>query len=264
MPEQPATDPQLSIDLLDPASRRPPLSHPADPAGLHALMAAPPARIGVGRAGPRYTTAALLLFQADHALTQDTLLREVEPSLLAELALFSVATQVCGGKQEYLLRPDLGRKLSENAKEEIRARCPQRPAVQLVVGDGLSAAAVEANLRQILPVSRHGVLSAGLSFGVPFFVSHCRGGVMNDIGELLQPDVLILLIGARPGLGRAERLSAYMAWRPQPGATAARRDVLCNIFAGVTNLLEAVSYVVQLALTMLALQASGVARRLAT
>ena len=264
MPEQPATDPQLSIDLPDPALRRPTLSHPADPEGLRALLAATPARIGVGRAGPRCTTAALLLFQADHALTQDALYREVQPGLLAELALFSVTTQVCGGKQEYLLRPDLGRKLSENAKEEIRARCPQRPAVQLVVGDGLSAAAVEANLRQILPVIRHGVLSAGLSFGVPFFVSHCRVGVMNDIGELLQPDVLILLIGERPGLGRAESLSAYMAWRPQAGDTDAQRDVICNIFAGGTNPLEAGAYVVQLAQTLRAHQASGVALKLAT
>jgi ethanolamine ammonia-lyase small subunit len=87
---------------------------------------------------------------------------------------------------------------------------------------------------------------------------------MNDIGELLQPDVLILLIGERPGLGRAESLSAYMAWRPQAGDTDAQRDVICNIFAGGTNPLEAGAYVVQLAQTMRAHQASGVALKLAT
>lgn len=261
--------PALVIDLPDPATpeRRyaPGVRHPADPDGLRALIASTTARIGVGRTGPRYTTASLLLFQADHAITQDALYRDVDPKLLNELGLFSVETRITGGKQEYLLRPDLGRQLSDEAKRLVRERCTQNPAVQLVVGDGLSAAAVEANLRQIMPVIKQGVQAAGLSFGTPFFVKHCRVGVMNDIGELVQPEVLILLIGERPGLGRADSMSAYMAYRPKPGDTDADRDVICNIFeGGGTNPLEAGAFVVQLAQKMRRHQASGVKLKLAT
>ena len=264
-----ASGPALAIDLPDPttaaARYTPGVKHPADPEGLRALIAATTARIGVGRAGPRYDTASLLLFQADHAITQDALYRDVDAGLLSELSLFSVETRITGGKQEYLLRPDLGRQLSDEAKRIIRERCVKNPAVQLVIGDGLSAAAIEANLRQIMPVIKQGVQAAGLSVGTPFFVKHCRVGVMNDIGELLQPEVLILLIGERPGLGRADSMSAYMAYRPKPGDTDAARDVICNIFeGGGTNPLEAGAFVVQLAQKMRSHQASGVKLKLAT
>lgn len=262
-------NPALTIDLPDPttAAERyaPGVTQPADPEGLHALVASTTARIGVGRAGPRYSTPSLLLFQADHAITQDALYRDVDAGLLSELGLFGVETCITGGKQEYLLRPDLGRQLSGEAKRTIGERCVKNPAVQLVVGDGLSAAAIEANLRQILPVIRQGVQAAGLSFGTPFFVKHCRVGVMNDIGAIVQPEVLILLIGERPGLGRADSMSAYMAYRPKPGDTDADRDVICNIFeGGGTNPLEAGAFVVQLAQKMRSHQASGVKLKLAT
>lgn len=268
-PAIPTSGPALTIDLPDPttpaARYAPGVKHPADPEGLRALIAATTARIGVGRTGPRYTTDALLLFQADHAITQDALYRDVDPGLLSELGLFSVETRITGGKQEYLLRPDLGRQLADEATHTIRERCVKNPAVQLVVGDGLSAAAIEANLRQMLPVIRQGVQAAGLSFGTPFFVKHCRVGVMNAIGEIVQPEVLILLIGERPGLGRADSMSAYMAYRPKPGDTDADRDVICNIFeGGGTNPLEAGAFVVQLAQKMRSHQASGVKLKLAT
>jgi ethanolamine ammonia-lyase small subunit len=256
----------LVIDLADPtepaARYRPGVAGPADPEALRALMAATSARIGVGRAGPRYRTESLLLFQADHAVTQDALYRDVDPQLLDGLGLFSVQTRVTGGKPEYLLRPDLGRQLDDESKRLIQERCVPAPNLQLVVGDGLSAAAVEANVREMFPVLLQGAQAAGLSVGTPFFVKHCRVGVLNDIGALLQPDVVILLIGERPGLGRAESLSAYMAYRPKPGDTDADRDVVCNIFNnGGTNPLEAAAYVLQIAQRMLRHQASGVRLR---
>lgn len=259
----------LVIDLPDPTepARRyaPGVRAPQDAAGLQALVASTTARIGVGRAGPRYTTASLLLFQADHAVTQDALYRDVDQRLLDELGLFSVQTKITGGKQEYLLRPDLGRQLSDDAKRTIAERGVKGANVQVVVGDGLSAAAIEANLHQMLPILKQGVQAAGLSFGAPFFVKYCRVGVMNDIGDLLQPEVLILLIGERPGLGRADSMSAYMAYRPKRGDTDADRDVICNIFEhGGTNPLEAGAFVVQLAQKMRSRQASGVKLKLAT
>ena len=258
----------IQIDLPDPATNElrntPRVKNPKDAQGLRALMAATTARIGVGRAGPRYSTASLLLFRGDHAITQDALYRDVDQKLLDEFNLFTVQTKITGGKQEYLLRPDLGRLLNDDAKRIINEKCQKNPNVQLVVGDGLSAAAIEANLRQIFPVIKQGVQAAGLTLGTPFFIKYARVGVMNDVGDLIKPDVVILLIGERPGLGRAESMSAYMGYKPKYGDTDADRDVVCNIFEnGGTNPLEAGAFVVQIAQKMRKHQASGVKLKLA-
>jgi len=258
----------LNIDLPDPTLAEyrytPRVKNPKDAQGLRALMASTTARIGVGRAGPRYSTASLLLFQGDHAITQDALYRDVDQKLLDEFNLFTVQTKITGGKQEYLLRPDLGRLLNDDAKRIINEKCQKNVNVQLVVGDGLSAAAVEANLRQIFPVLKQGIQAAGLTLGTPFFIKYARVGVMNDVGELIKPDVVILLIGERPGLGRAESMSAYMGYKPKYGDTDADRDVVCNIFEnGGTNPLEAGAFVVQIAQKMRKHQASGVKLKLA-
>ncbi len=226
-------------------------------------MRVTPARLGLGRAGPRYRTGPWLLFQADAAVTQDTLWRDVNDDLLRQQGLFKVQTCITGGKQEYLLRPDLGRKLNDDARRTILEKCVRQPCVQVCVGDGLSAQAIEANLASLLPVIRQGCQAAGLSLGTPFFIQHCRVGVMNDIGDLLQPEVLMLVIGERPGLGRAESMSVYMGYRPQPGHTDAERDVICNIFNGGTNPLEAGAYAVQLAQKMIQYRAAGVRLKLA-
>lgn len=259
---QPAAQ-ALHIDLPDPTTpaqrSRPGLHQPLDEDSLLALMNTTTARIGAGRSGPRPRTSSWLLFQSDQAITQDTLLRDVEENLLDELGLFRVQTRITGGKEEYLLRPDLGRQLSDSARSLIQQRCTPHPDVQICAGDGLSAQAIEANLRQMLPVLQDGCRTAGLSLGTPFFIQYCRVGVMNDIGDLLHPQVLILLIGERPGLGRAQSMSAYMAYHPQSGHSDAERDVISNIFDhGGTNPLEAGAYAVQLAQKMIHKQASGV------
>lgn len=259
----------LSIDLPDPTlpeSRyKARVRNAKNPEALPALIASTTARIGVGRAGPHYNTFSLLLFQGDHAITQDALMRDVDQKLLDDLGLFTVQTNITGGKQEYLLRPDLGRQLSETAKQTINEKCVKSPNIQLVVGDGLSAAAVEANVREMFPIIQQGAKSAGLTVGTPFFIKYCRVGVLNDIGDLLKPDIVILLIGERPGLGRAESLSAYMAYRPKAGDSDADRDVVCNIFnSGGTNPLEGAAYTIQIAQKMLKHQASGVKLKLAT
>jgi ethanolamine ammonia-lyase small subunit len=258
----------LSVDLPDPTlpefRYKPRVKNPRDASGVKALVESTTARIGVGRAGPRYNTASLLLFQGDHAVTQDALYRDVDQKLLDEFNLFTVQTKVTGGKQEYLLRPDLGRLLNDDAKRIINEKCQKNVNIQLVVGDGLSAAAIETNLRQIFPVIKQGVQTAGLTFGTPFFIKYARVGVMNDVGELIKPDVVILLIGERPGLGRAESMSAYMGYKPKYGDTDADRDVVCNIFEnGGTNPLEGGAFVVQIAQKMRKNQASGVKLKMA-
>lgn len=253
----------LVIDLPEPPARNLTRSTAVQPQVLPGLLASTQARIAAGRAGNRLTTAALLRFAADHAVTQDALYRAVSPALLAALDLFSVDSRVTGGREEYLLRPDLGRALSPEGAREIRERCALGAGLQIIVGDGLSAAAVEANLPVLLPALTHEATAAGLSLGTPFFVRNARVGVLNAVGPLTGCRVAVLLIGERPGLGRAESLSAYFAYQPRPGHTDADRDVISNIYAGGgLNPLQAAAAIVQLAQRMIAAEASGIRLRL--
>ena len=129
------------------------------------------------------------------------------------------------------MRPDLGRRLDDQARDTIASRCSSGADLQVVIGDGLSGAAVMAQVPKLLPLSRDEARHRGWSFGQPFFVRYCRVGVLNDIGEILNALVIVLLIGERPGLATSESLSAYMAYRPQPGHTDVDRNLISNIHA---------------------------------
>ncbi len=261
-PSAAAAPGELVIDLPDPtlpeARRVIGVDNPYDAEGLRNLRATTTARICVGRAGPRPKTQSLLLFQADHGVTQDAIYGVVTEEVKDQFGLFTVQTMVAD-RDEYLLRPDLGRKLSEETKRTIVERCVKNPQVQLVVGDGLSAAAVNNNLQHIMPVITDGLKSAGITIGTPFFVQNARVGVINDIGQALNADMVVILLGERPGLGVADAMSAYMGYKPGPGKTDAERDVICMItYNGGTNPLEAGAYVVELIKKTLKYKASGV------
>jgi len=256
---------EVNIDVSDPTvpeqRHRIGVKNPANPSGLENLAGSTSARLAVGRAGPRPPTRAVLLFGADHAVTQDAIFGDVPSAMLEKLGFFTVQTKVTS-QGEFLLRPDLGRMLDDEAKKLVTERCVKKPQVQIVVGDGLSAAAVTNNLPQIYPVIEQGLRGAGLSLGTPFFVRYCRVGVMNDVNDIVQADVVALLIGERPGLGVADALSVYSGWRPTAGKTDTHRDVICMITQnGGTNPLEAGAFVVEHVKTVLAHQASGMELR---
>ena len=255
----------LVIDLADPTLDAPRhamlVDNPYDADGLRNLMATTSARLGVGRAGPRPRTATALLFQADHGVTQDAIYGVVSDEVRDAFDLFTVTTRVAD-RGEYLLRPDLGRLLSDEGKKLIAERCVKGPDVQLCVVDGLSAAAIDNNLRDIYPVIEQGLKSAGLSVGTPFFIENGRVGIMNDVNSIIKAKVVVLLIGERPGLGIADAMSAYMGFDPQPGKSDADRDLICMITThGGTNPLEAGAYIVEFIKRMTKYSASGVKLR---
>lgn len=258
-------DDDLIIDLADPTTDGPRhtmrVDDPYDADALRNLMATTAARLGVGRCGARPKTQTVLLFQADHAVTQDAIYGVVDENLLKKFDLFTVTTQV-EDRAEYLLRPDLGRKLSEESRAILEEKCVKSPDVQLCIGDGLSAAAIDNNLSDILPVIEQGLTSAGLTLGTPFFIENCRVGVMNDVNAIIKAKVFVLLIGERPGLGIADAMSAYMGFDPQPGKSDADRDLICMITtSGGTNPLEAGAYIVEFVKRIIKASASGVKLR---
>ena len=117
----------------------------------------------------------------------------------------------------------------------------------MVIGDGLSATAVAVQAPGLLDRLLPAAAERGWSFGRPFLVRHCRVGVMNDVGDLLEPAVVVLLIGERPGLATAESLSAYMAYRPRSGHTDADRNLISNIHGRGVGLDDAAQRILALA-----------------
>jgi ethanolamine ammonia-lyase small subunit len=88
-------------------------------------------------------------------------------------------------------------------------------------------------------------------------VRYCRVGILNEIGELLDPRVAILLIGERPGLATAESLSAYMAYRPKAPDTDANRNLISNIHARGVSTEQAAQRILNLAALMMKTNTSG-------
>lgn len=216
------------------------------------------ARLCTGRAGPRPRTTALLRFLADHSRSKDTVLKEVPQEWVEKKGLLELQSEITS-KDQYLTRPDMGRKLCETSLQMLKSKCKQRPQVQVVVSDGLSTDAVTANLDEILPPLLKGLESAGLDVGTPFFVRYGRVKVEDQIGETLGAKVVILLVGERPGLGQSESLSCYMVYSPTATTVEADRTCLSNIHRGGTPPAEAAAVIVDLAKRMLEKQASGMA-----
>jgi len=237
---------------------------PADLSELiKALRARTPARLLVGRAGSSYRTATQLELRQDHAAAVDAVHAELDlgsdfgQEFVQRWRLFEV--QSCAGsKAEYLLRPDLGRRLSDLARAEILRLGVAGVDFQVALGDGLSAAAVTAQVPRLLPLLEEEARTRGWSFGRPFVIHYCRVGALNEIGELLDPAVVVLLIGERPGLATAESLSAYLAYRPRPGHSDAQRNLISNIHARGVAPEAAVQRIMNLAAKMRQCGASGV------
>jgi ethanolamine ammonia-lyase small subunit len=227
------------------------------------LLEHTPARVLVGESGDGYRTATQLELRRDHAAARDAVRRELDLhadlglDVVERFGLFVVDT-CCGDKDEYLLRPDLGRRLSEEGRERVRVACPPGTDLQVVIGDGLSVAAVAAQAASLLAPLADAAAARGWTFGQPFCVRHCRVGVLNDIGDLIAPDVVVLLIGERPGLRTADSLSAYLAYQPRSGHTDAERNLVCNIHARGVAHDTAVERILALAERCRALGTSGV------
>jgi ethanolamine ammonia-lyase small subunit len=211
-----------------------------------------PARVLLGRAGTSYRTATHLRLRADHAAARDALHErislddEVMAPLVERFGLFEVRSGA-SSSAEHLARPDHGRRLAEGEAERLRTECPTGVDIQVVVGDGLSARAVHAQVPALLPRLLDGAATRGWSVGRTFFVRHCRVGLLNDIGEALDPEIVVLLVGERPGLATAESLSAYLAHRPRPGHTDADRNLVSNIHGDGVRVEEAARRVLDLA-----------------
>ena len=220
-----------------------------------------PARLMVGRSGTAYKTDTLVELRQAHAAARDAVRTELDlqsdlgADVVAKWNLFELCTQA-SSKDEYLMRPDLGRRFDSQSRTALH-RCPPHKDLLIAIGDGLSVTAVRAQVPELLEALTDGAVARGWVVGQMFVVRHCRVGILNEIGDLLAPKVAILLIGERPGLATAESLSAYIAYQPKSGNTDADRNLISNIHARGVGVTEAALRILRLTETMMVAQRSG-------
>ena len=230
------------------------------------VRAQTPARLLAGRSGAAYRTNTQLELREAHAAARDAVRAELNlfigpgddpgDNFVRKWNLFEVCSRAAS-KDEYLLRPDLGRHLNDASRAEVNQRCTTGHDLQIVIGDGLSVTAVALQTPRLLPLLCNGAMTRGWSVGQTFVIRYCRVGILNEIGELLDPKVAVLLIGERPGLATAESLSAYMAYRPKAPHTDANRNLISNIHARGVSPEQAAQRILNLAAAMMKTHTSG-------
>ena len=189
------------------------------------------ARVELGRAGLSVPTRALLEFQLAHAKARDavhlplavnSLVLELKQKGLPSIALASAARD----RNEYLRRPDLGRRLSVDSRERLAALRADYDAA-FVIADGLSAVAPE---RHALPLLK--LMSIQLqdwNIGPIVVAQQARVALGDEIGEILNAEAVVMLIGERPGLSSPDSLGIYLTYRPRIGRTDAERNCISNV-----------------------------------
>jgi ethanolamine ammonia-lyase small subunit len=176
------------------------------------------ARIALGRAGASLRTSDWLALREAHAAARDAIARE----MTVPAGAIEVRSQ-CRNRDDYLLRPDLGRRLAQGSA------LPQGPFdVAVVIADGLSPLAVDRHALATLAA----IPLEGLAVSPPVWVRAGRVAIGDEIGELMQARVSLVLIGERPGLSAADSLGIYITYAPRIGRTDAERNCISNIRDG--------------------------------
>ncbi|MEG1642127.1 MAG: ethanolamine ammonia-lyase subunit EutC [Synergistaceae bacterium] len=215
-----------------------------------------PSRLGIGKAGARYKTLPTLQFRAAHSAAQDAVFSGIDRDFIDKMGFFTVQS-MCENKDVFLTRPDLGRILNDEAVKTIKEKCKTNPTVQIFVADGLSSAAIAANVGDVLPAIIQGLKSYGIETGTPFFLEYGRVAAMDQVSEITGATVTCVLIGERPGLLTAESMSAYMVYKGTVGMPEARRTVVSNIHKDGTPPVEAGAHIAEILKIMLDKKASG-------
>jgi ethanolamine ammonia-lyase small subunit len=195
-----------------------------------------PARIALGRAGASLPTREVLNFALAHARARDAVhaafdAREIARGL-AELGLETIEVSSDATERAlYLRRPDSGRRLSRDSRVLLNERAAERVDLALVIGDGLSAAAVHAHAVPLIAAFLSHAKFLKLSLALVVIAHGARVALGDEIGSLLRTRMVAMLIGERPGLSSPDSLGVYLTFAPKPGRSDAERNCISNIRA---------------------------------
>lgn len=192
------------------------------------------ARIALGRCGGSLPTRELLDFGLAHARARDAVTTPLDvDSLLAELQAGGLQTMLlssaAGSREEYLRRPDLGRRLSDESLRQMQSMPQGSPFdLCLIISDGLSARAVSHAAG--IAIGLHSLLrDEGWRIAPVFIVPMARVALQDQLGEAVGAALSLILLGERPGLGSPDSLGAYFVHEPRVGKTDADRNCVSNI-----------------------------------
>ncbi|QWG21915.1 ethanolamine ammonia-lyase subunit EutC [Bradyrhizobium sediminis] len=192
------------------------------------------ARVGLGRAGASLPTGALLEFTLAHARARDAVHAAFDgPALISGLdglGLETLAVSSCARERtDYLRRPDLGRKLDQVSRQLLASRNAGPCRLAIVVGDGLSPAAVNAHAVALVRSLMPRLAGERIEIEHAVVASGARVALGDEIGAMLGARMVVVLIGERPGLSAPDSLGAYLTFAPRPGVTDAERNCVSNI-----------------------------------
>jgi len=238
---------------------------PAPPSrSLRDLRDLTPARVGLGRAGAGLPTRALLEFTLDHARARDAVHAGFDVSaLVAGLGGLGLeAAEVSSrarDRREYLKRPDLGRNLEQASKQLLASRQADSCRLAIVVGDGLSPAAVNAHAVALVASLMPRLAAERIDIGCAVVASGTRVALGDEIGAIIGARMVVVLIGERPGLSAPDSLGAYLTFAPRPEITDAERNCVSNIHGAGLGYDEAALRIAWLIREGLAREITGVA-----
>ncbi len=246
----------LPSDALPPASvTRDPWTNLAD---------LTPARLALGRAGPGLPTREVLKLGLAHAQARDAVHTEMDNDMILGgiTALGSEALAVESaalGRVIYLRRPDLGRRLSDRSRTLLQGQPRREIDVAIVIGDGLSAAAMNLNALPLVAELVPRLKGAGFRLAPLVVARQARVALGDEVGVMLGARLVIVLIGERPGLSAADSLGAYLTFGPKVGRTDAERNCVSNIRAAGLPPAAAAAKIMWLSQQALILSLTGVA-----
>lgn len=209
------------------------MSEALDHAGLRSFT---PARVGLRSAGKSLATTELLDLGLCLAEARDAIHAELSVSVLVqqlrEHGLNSlVVKSAASDRSTYLRRPDLGRQLSADSKEALRTwkqGHTEEVTLAICFADGLSSLAIERHAAAVLETLLS-LIESSWNVSPVILAQQARVALGDEIGEVLGAELLLMLIGERPGLSSPDSLGAYITWKPRPGRTDAERNCISNI-----------------------------------
>jgi ethanolamine ammonia-lyase large subunit len=236
---------------------------------LEQLLQATPAAYGFETAGPRPADGVSRELRLHQAIGREAIESELDLMLCEEVAKFRVIQTEAADKRAHLNSPSAGARVAPQSAGQLASEDSQ---VQILVSDGLSAAAIHHNLPDVLPTVLEGLASGGIGVGQPLLARYGRVKLAEHVADLLGAELVIHLIGERPGgdAFASRSMSAYVVYRisdPEVQKEAAgfsgnreirfEYTVISNIYCRGLPALEAGAVIVEKAREILAAKAAG-------
>jgi ethanolamine ammonia-lyase large subunit len=176
------------------------------------LLAATPAVYGLDVAGPRPVNAVSRQLRLNQAIGREAIHAELDVDELQRITPCRVIETQAASKEAHLNSPHLGARLAAASKRRLG---PESYQVQILISDGLSAEAVHHNAADLVPVLLDGLAGRRFSVGQPILARHGRVKLAEEVADCLQADLVVYLIGERPGGDplSSRSLSAYLVYR---------------------------------------------------